>query len=266
VVDAGGIMGFRENLLKKIQINQLADTILRSMGPTDSGQRMDRDAMRRLLEMGDYHYQKERDLDLYVLNQKEFLALDNELKIYRTTAEDIALRKSPTVKEMVSIRNAIKILNDKDVVVSRKAETVVRIQKELIETLDLSFAAADIESLAADGSEALKNGYAEGIIEILSLFAELLGFQKAPKIFQLSHHHIWGALEQPRAEELRFGPLVMFGLIHNSLKMIQEPISSLDKESLEHFHQIAKREDYAGPVGDKVWDDLKKAVLEKHPH
>jgi len=259
-------MGFRENLLKKIQINQLTDAIQHSMGPTDSGQRMDRDAMRRLLEMGDYHYQKERDLDLYVLNQKEFLALDNELKIYRTTAEDIALRKSPTVKEMVSIRNAIKILNDKDVVVSRKAETVVRIQKELIQALDLSFTAADIESLAADGSEALKNGYADGVIEILSLFAELLGFQKAPKFFQLSHHHIWGRLEQPRAEELRFGPLVMFGLIHNRLKMIEEPISSLDKQGLEHFHQIAKKEDLAGLEGDKVWDDLKKAVIEKHPH
>jgi hypothetical protein len=257
-------MGFRENLLKKIQVDQLADTILRSMGSSDSGQRMDRDAMCRLMEMGGYHYQKERDLDLYVLNEKEFLVLDNELKIYRTTAEDIALRKSPTIKEMVSIRNAIKILNDKDVVVSRKAETVVRIQEELIKALDLTFSAADIESLAADGSEALKNGYAKGVIEILSLFAELLGYQRAPKIFQLSHHHIWGILEQPRAEELRFGPLVMFSLMHNSLKLIQEPISSLDKKSLENFQQIAKREDHADPVGDKVWHDLKKAVLKKH--
>jgi hypothetical protein len=259
-------MGFRENLLKKIQINQLADTILRSVGPTDSGQRMDRDAMRRLLEMGSYHYQKERDLDLYVLNENEFLALDNELKIYRTTAEDIALRKSPTVKEMVNIRNAIKILNDKDVVVSRKAETVVRIQKELIGALDLSFTDSDIESLAADGSEALKNGYTEGVVEILSLFAELLGFQKAPKIFRISHHHIWGALEQTGTEELRFGPLVMFDLMHNSLKMIQKPISSLDKDGLEHFRQIAKDEDHTGRAVDNVWDNLKRAVLEKHPH
>jgi hypothetical protein len=256
-------MGFRENLLKKIQIEELTDGILLSIGPADSQQRMDREAMRRLLEMGAYPYRKERDLDLYVLNETEILALDNELKIYRTTAEDIGLRKSPTIKEMVSFRNAFKILNDKDVVVSRKADTVQRIRSERVAALDLSFTAADIESLAADGSEALKNGYAEGVIEILTLFAELLHFQKAPKIFQFSHHHTWGALERPRDGELRFGPLVMFGLMHSSLKMIEKPVSSLDKGALEKFHQAAKSEDYADLAGDSVWQALQKAVLEK---
>ena len=266
VMRGGGYMGFRENLLKKIRINQLADTILRSMGSTDSGQRIDRDAMRQLLEMGGYHYQRERDLDLYVLGEKEFLALDNELKIYRTTPEDIALRKSPTVKEMVNIRNAIKILNDKDVVVSRKGDTVTRVQKELIQSLDLSFTAADIESLAGDGSEALKNGYAEGVEEILSLFAELLGFQKAPKIFQIPHHHTWGLLGQPRAGEMSFGPLVMFGLMHNSLKMLQKSINSQDRDGLAQMHQTAKGEINADLEGEKVWEALKRDVLKMHRH
>ncbi|MEJ2659439.1 MAG: hypothetical protein P8Z73_01760 [Desulfobacteraceae bacterium] len=256
-------MGFRENLLKKIQIEELAQGILHSIDPQDSAKRMDREAMRRLLEMGPYQYRKERDLDLYMLNEAEILALDNELKIYRTTAEDIGLRKSPTVKEMVSFRNAIKILNDKDVVVSRKADTVLRIRSELVAALDLSFTAADIESLAADGSEALNNGYAEGVVEILSLFAELLHFQKAPKIFQVSHHQTWGALERPRDGEWRFGPLVMFDRMHNSLKMIETPVSSLDKGALEKFHQAAKSADYADLASDKVWQALQKAVLEK---
>ena len=256
-------MGFRENLLKKIQIEELAQGILHSIDPQDSAKRMDREAMRRLLEMGPYQYRKERDLDLYMLNEAEILALDNELKIYRTTAEDIGLRKSPTVKEMVSFRNAIKILNDKDVVVSRKADTVLRIRSELVAALDLSFTAADIESLAADGSEALNNGYAEGVVEILSLFAELLHFQKAPKIFQVSHHQTWGALERPRDGEWRFGPLVMFDRMHNSLKMIEAPVSSLDKGALEKFHQAAKSADYADLASDKVWQALQKAVLEK---
>lgn len=256
-------MGFRENLLKKIEIDQLTDTIVRSIGPAGGEQRLDRDAMRRLLEMGAYPYRKERDLDLYVLNDKEILALDNELKIYRTTAEDIALRKSPTVKEMISIRNAIKILNDKDVVVCRKADTVTRIRAELIEVLDLSYTAADIETLVRDGSEALKNGYTDGVVEILSLFAELLGFKKAPKIFQVPHHHIWGVLEQPRAGESRFGPMVMLGLINNRLSMIQKPISSLDKDGLENYNQAARGEGRADLTGDKVWEALKKAVLEK---
>jgi len=255
-------MGFRENLLKKIQIEELANSILRSIDPQDSTKRVDREAMRRLLEMGAYPYRKERDLDLYELNETDILALDNELKIYRTTAEDIGLRKSPTVKEMVSFRNAIKILNDKDVVVSRKADAVSRIRSELVSALDLSFSTSDIASLAADGSQALKNGYGEGVVEILSLFAELLHFQKAPKIFQVSHHHTLGTLERPREGEWRYGPLVMFDMMHNSLKMIEKPISSLDKGALEKLHQAAKDADAADLAGDSVWQALEKAVLD----
>ena len=241
-------MGFRENLLKKIEIEALSQSILSSIDPQDSTKRIDREAMRRLLEMGAYAYRK---------------ALDNELKIYRTTAEDIGLRKSPTVKEMVSFRNAIKILSDKDVVVSRKADSVSRIRSELVSALDLSFSTADITSLAEEGSEALKNGYAEGVVEILSLFAELLHFKKAPKIFQVSHHHTWGTLERPREGEWRYGPLVMFDMMHNSLKMIEKPISSLDKGALEKFHLAAKDANDADLAGDGVWQALQNAVLEK---
>ncbi len=142
---------------------------------------------------------------------------------------------------------------------------MLRIQSELLSALDLSFTATDIESLAADGSQALKNGYADGVVEILELFAELLHFQKAPKIFQLSHHQTWGALERPRDGEWRFGPLVMFDLMHNSLKMIEKPVSSLDKGALEIFHQAAKSADYADLADENVWQALQKAVLENNP-
>ena len=256
-------MGFRENLLKKVQINGLADSVLHSWGPPDSGQRIDRQAMRQLLELGDYHYEKVRDLDLYVLNENEILVLDNELKIYHTGAEDIALRKSPTVKEMVSIRNAIKILNDKDVVSSRKTDSLERVRNDLIGGLDLSFTDADIESLAKEGAGALENGYADGIIELLTLFAELLQYQKAPKAFQVSHHQIWGRLDSTGTGKWLFGPLVMFSLMDNSLKMIQEPINSVDKDGLQMYQRIARGERPADLTGDKVWTALKNTVLQK---
>jgi hypothetical protein len=256
-------MGFRENLLKKIQIDQLSDTVRRSMGPADSSRRIDQEAMRRLLELGPYRYQRERDLDLYILNPNEILALDNELKIYRTTAADIALRKSPTVKEMVSIRNAIKILNDKNVVVSRKAETLQRVQQDLVKALDLSFTAADIASLASEGSQALENGYAEGVAEVLTLFADLLGYSKAPKIFQIPHHQIWGALQQAGTGGQLFGPLVMFSLMNNSLKMILKPINSLDQDALNFLQQAARGGTLADLTEGKVWEALKEAVLNR---
>jgi hypothetical protein len=67
---------------------------------------------------------QERDLVLFLETdgpgQTRILVLDNDLSIYNTSVDDVVLRKSPTVKEMVNIRNAIKILNDKDVVTSKK--------------------------------------------------------------------------------------------------------------------------------------------------
>ena len=256
-------MGFRENLLKKIEVTQLAERVIRSINPTDGTLRIDLDTMKQLLVDGGYQHHKERDLNLYRLDDRHLLLLDNELKIYNTTAEDVALRKSPTVKEMISIRNAIKILNDKDVVISRKADSVRKVQTEMIDGLDLSYTAADISSMADDGAEALKNKYTDGVIEILTLFAELLEFVKAPKAFQVAHHHIWGRLEKSEKGERLFGPMVLFDLMHNSLKMHPYAVKSADKAQMEHFKKIAKGEAKAELTDIQVVEKLKEMVLEK---
>ena len=59
-------MSFKENLLKKIEINKLSRKVLQTLGPADSGLKIDKEAMRHLLELGPYQYQKERDLDLFI--------------------------------------------------------------------------------------------------------------------------------------------------------------------------------------------------------
>jgi len=256
-------MGFRENLVQKIHINRLAEQVLRSL---NSPQRIDRDAMRTLLEMSDYRHRQERDLDLFLrsadgADNQSILVLDNELKLYRTTIDDVALRKSPTIKEMVSIRNAIKILNDKDVVVSRQEETVQHLRDELIAALDLSYTRADIEALESDGREALRNKYVEGVLEIMSLFSELLGLEKAPRPLQLPHHHIWGAIVKAEGTEVRMNPLVLFSLMHITMKMLKQPISTLDKVALARLQQIGKDEAKADLEGPEVWTALKELVL-----
>jgi len=256
-------MGFRENLLKKIEIKHLAEKVIRSINPTDSTQRIDLDSMKQLLAVGAYEHSKERDLDLYRIDDRHLMLLDNELKVYNTTAEDVALRKSPTVKEMISIRNAIKILNDKDVVISRKADTVRRVETELIEGLDLSYSSADIASMADDGMEALKNTYADGVIDILTLFAELLEFVRAPKAFQVPHHHIWGRTRTSEKGERLFGPMVLFDLMHNSLKMHPFAINSADKAEMDRFKKIAKGKIKAELTDSQVLEKLQTMVLEK---
>ena len=102
---------------------------------------MDKGLFRVLLEMAEYRHLRERDLDLYLppegSGKSHILVLDNDLPFYKTTVSDIAMRKSPTVKEMVNIRNAIKILNDSDVVVSKKADSVKTVRQECLSRLNL---------------------------------------------------------------------------------------------------------------------------------
>ena len=106
-------MSFKDNLLKKIKINKLTDSIRKTIGPADGTLRLDTGMMAQLLEIGCYPFHKERDLILYRLDgdvdHGRFLVLDNDIAIYETSAADIGLRKSPTVKEMVTFRNIKKM-------------------------------------------------------------------------------------------------------------------------------------------------------------
>jgi len=260
-------MSFKENLLKKIKVDTLAHTVMHSFGPPDSGLRIDKDAMRSLLEMSPYRHQKERDLDLYVkienAAQSRILVLDNELPIYRTTIEDVAMRKSPFIKEMVSIRKIVKILNDSDVKISRKEESVKTIQNECIGLLDLSFNESDIAHIAKEGATSLQNGYADGVSESLMLLAELLDFRPPPRAFGMRHCKIFGALSEKKAGESVYGPIVIFSLMDNSLKLINTPISSLDMDKLEFFRQVAQGNEKADIEGKDIFLHLEKLILKK---
>lgn len=260
-------MSFKENLLKKIRIKQLARKVRSTIGSAESGLKIDKDAMRSLLEMSPYQYQQERDLDLYIEKregeQSRILVLDNELPIYRTTVEDVLIRKSPYIKEMTKLGNIIKILKDSDVKVSRKEESVNTVEKECIDLLDLSFNAADIQEIAEDGISSLENGYAEGVKEALALFAEILSYQPAPTAFRLRHYEIFGALIEKSAGELIYGPSVIFSLIDNSLRLLSDQISSLDKSKIEFFQQVAQGNEKASAEGSEVFKYLEKEVLAK---
>ena len=263
----GDNMSFKENLLKKIEIDKLTTEVLNSIGPPGSDRKIDKATMRRLIEMGPYQYQRERDLDLYVKDSYTdkgiIVVLDNELPIYNTTIEDVVMRKSPYIKEMVNIRNAIKILKDSDVKISIKKESVKIVQKESIDQLDLTFNESDIENIAKDGAASLDNAYAEGVMESLTLFADLLGYQPPPKIFQIRHHEIVGTLTQKENGEILYGPMIIYSLIDNSIKMIEESMSSLDKAKIEFFQQVTQGNEKASVEGSDVFQYLKREVLKK---
>ncbi len=259
-------MAFKENLLQKIRIDQLAAQVLASIAPEGAESKLDKAAMRQLLSLSPFVHRRERDLDLYVWDTgappARILVLDNELPIYRTTVADVAMRKSPDVAEMVKPRNIIKILRDSDVKISRKAESLKTVQAECIARLDLSFNAEDIDDLRRDGIASLESNYAEGVNESLALFAELLGYRPPPKPFKVPHCTIYAAVYRKESGEERLGPAMIYSLMRNELQLTEEPFESLEKETIERFHALAAGKEKAAVQGAAVFEHLQQAVLQ----
>ncbi len=253
-------MSFKENLLKKIEIEALASKVMGSIGTPDSGSKIDRQAMRQILEMTQFKSQKERDLELFVREtsdeKPQVLVFDNELALYQTTVDDVVLRKSPTLKEMVSIRNAIKILNDKDVVVAKRWDTVTTIKSELIDGLDLSFTREDIDGILADGAASLENAYGEGVEECLTLISEILGDLKAPKSLIIKHHLIFGRLNQHGDGKKLFGPLIAYDRMHNRLRWIGRQVDLSDKKQVSELRQELASKASSDKMGKAVLAQL----------
>jgi len=259
-------MSFKENLLQKLQIVEMSKKVEASMGPPGSGRRINRDLMRNLLVFGDFRYEKRRDLDLYFLDEaadgeEKILVLDNDLPIYTTHAEDVVLRKSPTVKEMISIKNAIKILSDSDVVVSKKEASLKTIRAMLIDRLDLAWKESDIDEIAKDGILSLERDYMEGVIEALFLFSDLLEYSLAPKAFTISNCIVIGTVMKKPAGEVLLGPVVIYSRMYNALKLVEGQTSNLDKSGIEFLHQVATGKEKASIEGLDVFENLKQRVI-----
>ena len=261
-------MSFRENLLKKIELNRLVDQIRKTIAPAASEVRLDKDLMRELLAMSSFEPRKERDLDLYVKGGSEsddlVLVLDNELPIYKTSVEDVVIRKSPYTKEMLSIRNIIKILKDSDVKISRKEASLDNIQADCLASLDLSYTPADIESIAYDGAASLESKYPEGVMENLLLFADLAGFEPAPAPLRSKHHFIYGKLAPGDSGGVAFGPFFIYDRVHDSLGLVEEPVSTRDPEQVEYFKQLLDGHQNPPVMDARVFEFLKKIVLKKN--
>ncbi len=257
-------MGFKENLLKKMEIDRTAAKIAASLGTPDSGRRIDKVLARAFLAEAGYEKIIERDLELYRLtpreNKERILVLDNDLPIYATTPADVALRKSPIVKEMLNIRNILRILNDADVLLSKKDESIRTIREEIIAGLDLHFEAADIEGIYNDGRASIESKYAEGVEEALQIFAELLGWVAPPAVLRQAHCMIIGRPSAPPGTA--YGPAVLFNRMHLTLKLIETVVVLKDQAAVGQYQKMAAGEAEADAAGADVWVYLRDAVLE----
>ena len=259
-------MSFKENIIKKIKINEMSKKVINSLAVDSEGvHRIDKETMRRLLKESSYELKRERELDLYIYqpdNGVKILVLDNALPIYKTTIEDVVLRKSPEIKEMLSIRNIIKILNDKDVVESKGADSVKTIQQHCINRLDLGFDESDIRKIEDDGKDALENCNSSKVIETINIFAELLGYSLPPKVFRMKNIKILGGLNQMEDGENLFGPIVSYNTDQNEIKLINDYTGQDDREKTANMlHEIILGDEKASKEGVGVFEFLRKKVL-----
>ena len=256
-------MGFRENILKKMALDRTAAKIAASIGPPDSGRRIDKTLTREFLAAGGYEKIIERDLELYRLAPKDgrarILVLDNDLPIYAATPADVGMRKSPIVKEMLNIRNILKILNDGDVLISKKDESLQTLREEMIASLDLHFEAADIEDIYNDGRASIESKYQEGVEETLRIFAELLGYVSPPAVLRQAHCMIVGRPSSPPGKT--FGPAVLFNRMHFTLKLIDTAVILADEAAVAQFEKIAAGDANADATGDEALAYLRDAAM-----
>ena len=263
-------MSFKENLLKKIRLDKRREDVLRSLNTASGIVTVDKQSMRHMLDQAGLRHIKLRNIDIFIpedaseTEANHVFVLDNELAVYNTTVNDVLLRKEPTLKEMISIRNAIKILNDSDVIVSKKEVSVEYIYQKCLAGIDCSFTDADIKQLEYDGRAAVEWKDSSAIKEVLLLFGELLGFSSAPKALRVEHATIAGVKSLNNKDEEVFSPLVVYSLTDDSLKLIQEAINIKERESLDLFHNVAKGLRDPSLQGPSVIKYLAEAVLKKH--
>lgn len=256
-------MGLKENILKKIRITEAAKTVERSLKSTNEP-RIDRENAKFILEAAGYKHQHLRDMDMYYKgidhDNRRIIVLDSEFATFRTSVEDVAKRKSPTVKEMLSFSNIKKILWDEDVITCKRAVTLSNITKEAIELLDLKVTKADIDDIMYHAMASLEEKDTNGILEGISIFSEILGFETpllkaGPSIF-LTGRRI--ASHDPKAEI--FGPLISYN--HNLFRICYtDTIFALDdQDQREAFGKFATECESATLRGEDVFRRLADLV------
>jgi hypothetical protein len=174
-------MSFKENLKTKINLDRLLQKLVSTIREPPGKRWLDKVLTQELLDMTDFKHKKVSYLHLYIRPLEgeimEVLVFDNELPFYHTTVADVALRKSPHWKQMFSIRNIKKIMNDQDVIISKGKESLKRLYANATALLDLTYSRSDLTLLLEDARQGLDQKSIAQIQETFDLFFELLAFQ-----------------------------------------------------------------------------------------
>ena len=259
-------MTYKENLKAKIKIDRLLSKLVSTIVEATGRRRLDKALARELLELTDFERREVRDLHLYVRPLEgeimEVLVLDNELPIYHSTVEDVAMRKTPYWQEMISIRNIKKILNDKDVVASKGTESLKRIHANALARLDLTFTADDLASLLEDAHRGLERKSIAQIQESFDLFFELLDFQTVSFEDLASDLQIFAGSGPTGGTSRSYEHLIFFDENNLSLSLKKGPFSLQSELDVDWIRQYSRGEQQADVQGIGVFEFLSELALE----
>jgi len=262
-------MSFKENLKRKILVDQLAERVNQSLGAPGSGKKIDKAAMRSLLDMAGYQVQRARGLELYrqlpLAEKDRLLVLDNELAMYFTSLADVLLRKNPTVKEMVNVFNMFKILDDKDVAVSKGADSLATVREQCLAELDLSYTETDIREIAEEGHAALANKNSRQVNDVLMLFEVLLSLRPPPIPVSVPKIFMIGKIQRDVDNGITFGPLILYDQEQHRLKYFECRLGVAEMKKPQVYLDMAGGRESASFDGEEVFDALAAQVIAEGP-
>lgn len=260
-------MSFAKHLEEKILVDRLAGKVAATLGPPGSGARIDKASMRELLARSHATPRSERDLEMFLWpsgpGKNYILVLDNELAVFAdTTVEEVCIRKSPYVKEM--IYNFVKILyTGKNVVRTRGRETLDAVRRMCLKDLDLSFDRRDIQNLREQAGQALVMEDPQGVRRFLELFAEILGYADPPVSLNDPDVTAKGALVRDPDGRRMFGPAVLFHAGANRLVWVQDTLDAGLRENREALLAMASGKKPVKAQGHEALASLENEVVSR---
>ena len=260
-------MSLKENLKAKIRLDKLSHRLVSTMKEPPGRWWLDKVVTEELFTMTDFEHEKVRDLNLYVRPLEgeimEVAVLDNELPIYHTTVADAALHKSPHWKEMFSIRNVRRIMNDQDVIASKGKESLKRIRDVALALLDLTYTGDDMALLLEDARRGLEQKSLARIQESLDLFFELLDFQPLPLEVLKPGFRSFARPKGKSGVVPAFEHLILFDEENVALSLKKGTFSPQDDSVLEWAIEYARGEERADLQGIDLFEFLAEVALEE---
>ena len=260
-------MSFKENLKAKIELDRLLRKLVSTTTEPPGKRWLDKVLTQELLAITDFEHKKVRDLHLYMRPLEgaiiEVLVLDNELPIYHTTVDDVALRKSPYWQQIFSIRNIRKIMNDQDVIISKGKESLKRLHANALALLDLSYTRDDLALLLEDARRGLEQKSIAEIQESLDLFFTLLDFQAVSLGMLEQELQLFARPKANGGAVPAFEHLVLFNEENLSLGLKKGAFSPQNDSDLAWVLKCARGEEHPDLQGIDVFAFLAELGEEK---